>query len=116
MLWMYRKFSFLMVGFIFSGISATANSTPGIKFIENKNQWPSKIHFSARVPGGNMSFQAGKFLYYFLDEQRIQELHEHSHQHVNESDGGYGNEMVNGHAVQVSFVGANLHSIPLPFG
>ena len=118
MVWMCRnhKFLFLVVWLIFSTALASAHSTPGIKFIENKNQWPSQIHFSARVPGGNMNIQAGKFQYYFLDEQRIQELHERSHGHTNESDGQPGEEMINGHAVEVSFIGANTTSAPLPFG
>jgi hypothetical protein len=27
---------------------------PGLKFLENKNQWPEGIDFSAKVPGGRM--------------------------------------------------------------
>ena len=89
MLWMCRNYgsTFLVIGLIFSQTLAAANTTPGIKFIENKNQWPSEVNFSARVPGGNMIFQSGKFQYYFLDEQRLEELHHQSHDHKNESDG-----------------------------
>ena len=108
--------TFLVIGLIFSQIVAAANTTPGIKFIENKNQWPSGVNFSARVPGGNMIFQAGKFQYYFLDEQRLEELHHQSHNQKNESDGRSEEEMINGHAVQVNFMGANLKSLPMPFG
>ena len=27
------------------------------KFIENKNQWPASVQFSAKIPGGNMVLQ-----------------------------------------------------------
>ena len=108
---------FLVIGLIFSGVLAMANSTPGIKFIENRNQWPSKIHFSARVPGGSMMIQSGKFQYYFLDEGHLQELHDLSHGTNNESDGNRPqNEMINGHAVEVNFIGANTNSRPSAFG
>jgi hypothetical protein len=119
MLWICRdhKFSFLVIGLVFSGVIAWAGTSPGIKFIENKNQWPSDIHFSARVPGGAMSVQPGKFRYVFLDENRMEELHQHSHKEVNESDGRYhGGEMINGHVVEVNFIGANVHSSPSTFG
>jgi hypothetical protein len=105
------------MGFIFFRSLAIANSTPPIKFIENKKQWPANIHFSARVPGGNMMIQAGKFQYYFLDEQRLEELHEQSHHSYNESDGNLPlDEMIYGHAVEVNFIGANPESLPLAFG
>ncbi|HEX6227289.1 MAG TPA: hypothetical protein VFZ52_22890, partial [Chryseolinea sp.] len=118
MLWKFRNCgsSFLVIGLVFSEILALANTAPGVKFIENKNQWPAEVNFSARVPGGNMIFQSGKFQYYFLDEQRMEELHQHSHDNRNESDASRGMEMINGHAVEVTFLGANRSSIPLPFG
>src|SRR5688572_6619128 len=118
MVWMCRNYgsSFLVIWLTFSQTFALANTTPGIKFIENKNQWPAEVNFSARVPGGNMIFQSGKFQYYFLDEQRLEELHHQSHDFKNESDGHADVEMINGHAVEVNFLGANRKSAPLPFG
>ncbi len=119
MVWMYRnyRFPFLVIGLIFSGILASANSTPGIKFIENKNQWPSSIHYAAKVPGGTMVIRPGKFQYYLLDENRMQELHERAHHSISESDGrGTLGEMIKGHSVGVTFLGANSSSVPFPFG
>lgn len=119
MLWMCRdlRFSFLVIGLIFSGTLASANTTPGIRFIENKNQWPAGIHYSARVPGGTMLVRPGKFQYYFLDERRMEELHEQLHERRNESDGGFTpGQMINGHAVEVNFVGANSNSVPSVIG
>ena len=54
--------------------SAHGRPDPGIKYIENKNQWPDEVDFSARIPGGRMSIQPGRFVYDFIDEGRIEEL------------------------------------------
>jgi hypothetical protein len=115
MLWIGRdnRSSFLVIGLLFSGTLLWANTTPGIKFIENKNQWPAGIHYSARVPGGTMLVRPGKFQYYFLDEERIEALHEQLHAKRNESDGGVApGQMINGHAVEVNFIGANANASP----
>src|SRR5688572_29660114 len=110
------RISFMVIGLVLLMNRSWANPTPGIKFVENKNQWPSKVHFSARVPGGRMSIQAGKFQYYFLDEKRVEELHERTHDKRNESDASAPEEMIDGHAIEVQFIGANINSTPLPFG
>jgi hypothetical protein len=120
MLWMNRnhRFPFLVIGvfvIFFNGILASANTTPGIRFVENKNQWPSTINYVARIPGGSMLVQPGKFQYYLLDEQRMEELHHRTHQ-VSEADGAPSEELINGHAVEVNIIGANVNSCPVPFG
>ena len=119
MVWMSRnyKVSFLLWWLLSSGIVAMADPTPEIKFIENKNQWPAYFDFSARVPGGRMFIQPGGFTYYFLDEGKMQEMHEHSHAGNNESDGtAYGDQMIDGYAIDVKFMGANKQLVPKPFG
>ena len=64
-----------------------------------------------------MIIQPGKFQYYFLDDKMLEELHERTHQARNESDGDLPvDQMINGHAVEVSFIGSNTKSTPLPFG
>jgi hypothetical protein len=114
---MLKGTSFLVLMFICGAGWSWASPNPGIKFIENKRQWPSPIHYSAKVPGGRMSIQAGKFHYYFLDEKKIEELHEQTHGDRNESDGSViPEEMIDGHAVEVTFLGGNTSSSPLPFG
>ncbi|WP_276372094.1 PKD domain-containing protein [Chryseolinea sp. H1M3-3] len=111
------RFPFLVIGLIFSEILASANATPGIKFIENKNQWPSSVHYAAKIPGGTMVIRPGTFQYYLLDENRMHELHERGHHDVVESSGrGELGEMINGHSISVSFLGANRASVPFPFG
>jgi len=55
-----------------SGASyAQPGSGAGLKFIENKNQWPAPANFAARIPGGNMMISPGKFNYYFVDAKKL---------------------------------------------
>ena len=93
--------------------SAHGRPDPGIKYIENKNQWPDEIDFSARVPGGRMFIQPGRFVYSFIDEGRLQELHLGTH---SPSDGeltSSKDEKINGHNVVVQFIGANAAATPM---
>lgn len=85
---------------------------PKIKFIENKCQWPDAIQFSARIGGGNMALNVGGFTYTFIDQERLDELHDQGHH--SESEVRTSDLQIPAHRVQVSFVGANKTSIPLP--
>jgi hypothetical protein len=96
---------------LFACLNAWA-SPPKIKFIENKCQWPDAIQFSARIGGGSMALNAGGFTYTFIDQERLDELHDQGHHSENEvrtSD-----FQIAAHQVQVSFLGANKASTPLP--
>src|SRR5688572_2949412 len=108
-------FTFLLIGLIFSLRGVVAN-TPGIKFIENKNQWSSDIHFSARIPGGMMVVKPGVFRYIFVDEQRMEQLHQHAHGPRESSTTPLENEKIDGHVVDVNFIGARSNLLPLSFG
>ena len=106
---------FFLLGF---SIGLTTSSLgnppkPSLKFVQNKDQWPSNVHFAASIPGGKMMIGPGKFSYYFVDQKRIQELHDRSHQGEPDASTDWN---IKGHAVQANFIGANLQSVPLPFG
>lgn len=88
---------------------------PEIKFIENKCQWPEQIQFSAKLPGGTMQLSPGAFAYTFIDQQRLNELHELGH-HQEESSIAESDLQIQAHRVRVSFVGSNKTSVPVPFG
>src|SRR6187431_3290139 len=60
---------------------ASDDPAPGLKFIENKRQWPRQVHFAAHVPGGQMAIGAGHFRYRLIDQARMQARHEQAHQH-----------------------------------
>ncbi|MBA4057117.1 MAG: hypothetical protein C0490_20560, partial [Marivirga sp.] len=64
-----------------------------------------------------MFIQPGGFNYYFLDEVRLQELHEHSHERINESDGvPLNDQMIEGSSLAVTFLHANSNPTAKPFG
>lgn len=89
---------------------------PPIKFIENKCQWPEQIQFSANIPGGTMQLLPAGFVYTFIDQQRLQELHEQGHHQENELSIGESDLQIQAHRVQVSFAGSNPASASVPFG
>lgn len=113
-----RKFLpvFLFIaGFLAPTWGYCTEPEPGIRFIENKDQWPGNVHFAAQLPGGgNMIIGPGFFKYHFRDGARLQELHELRH-HRQQPDAGT-DWQVKEHAVQVTFIGANTNAQPLPFG
>lgn len=112
-----RKEIFLLIFFLGGCLLSQAGPDPLVRFIENKNQWPQPVDFCAKVPGGNMFIQPGRFTYCLLDGLALNRMHERSHSHRNESDGTlHADEKINGHIVEVTFLGANEKAIPLPFG
>jgi len=104
-----------LVSFIRVTLGGPGEGRPA-KFVENKNQWPASVQFSARIPGGNMVLTPGKFSYRFLDHGKLQQLHEQSHHHQENGPQKQQAEVVQGHVVDVTFDGANRDAVPLPFG
>lgn len=90
---------------------------PGLKFIKNKTQWLKHIDFMAKIPGGSFSIQAGSFRYSFLDQRKIEDLHEQSHGKNKEIDIQHElNQKIDGQIIQASFLGCNVQATPQPFG
>lgn len=104
------RFPFIIY-FLFGCFVAIANP-PKIKFVENKCQWPDAIQFSARIGGGSMNLNAGGFTYTFIDQERLDELHDRGHH--SESEVTASDLQIPAHRVLVSFVGANKASVPNP--
>ena len=104
------RFPFIIY-FLFGCFVAIANP-PKIKFVENKCQWPDAIQFSARIGGGSMNLGAGGFTYTFIDQERLDELHDRGHH--SESEVTASDLQIPAHRVLVSFVGANKASVPNP--
>ncbi|RAV99550.1 DUF7948 domain-containing protein [Pseudochryseolinea flava] len=87
---------------------------PGLQFIENKNQWPSRVAYSARIPSGRMNIEQGRFVYCFIDERKLLEAHRHGHE---------GDELphattdhIEANTIFVDFIGSNPKAVPTPFG
>ncbi|MEQ8424289.1 MAG: hypothetical protein RIA63_06230, partial [Cyclobacteriaceae bacterium] len=89
---------------------------PGQGFIENKNQWPCDVDFLVDVPGGKMAIQAGIFNYFFLDYQKINDLHERGHSNFKEVSTATEDIQIEGRKVTVRFVGANFTTRPRAVG
>lgn len=83
---------------------------PGLKFLENKNQWPKGIDFSTKVPGGRMYVCPTGFSFYLRDENKMDALHESSHHHFDEASGERvgTEEFIDAHFTRLKFVGANV--------
>jgi hypothetical protein len=97
-------------------LSGWISSFGQIEFIENKCQWPDAVKFSAYIPGGSMQLQSTGFSYTFLDYERLQHLHESGHGTPNESFGTNSETTIEGHRVDVKFIGANPSAIASPVG
>ncbi|MBX2940926.1 MAG: gliding motility-associated C-terminal domain-containing protein [Cyclobacteriaceae bacterium] len=100
---MARINSFIFLFFI----SIEAWCGPGNGFIENKNQWPCGVDFLASIPGGQMAVQAGNFNYFFLDYQKVEELHESTHSGFKEVSTTPDNVQIKGRKVSVNFLNSN---------
>ncbi len=106
---MDKRVVFLWVFFAISHLYAG----PGPGFIENKNQWPCEVDFLAQVPGGQMALGAGQFNYFFFDYEKINELHEATHERFKEVNiAGAEDLFINGHRVSVNFVNSNTSARP----
>jgi len=100
---------------LFSGNGFTANSQSSVGFIENKNQWPDAVHYASRIPGGKMIVGPASFKYFFIDYDKLETLHYNTHQA--EPDGMAAEDpSIRGHAVFVSFPGADPAVVPEGFG
>ncbi len=94
------------------GFIAEAQSS--VAFIENKNQWADDVDYISRIPGGKMVIGPAYFRYFFLDYDKLQQLHEQSH--LQQAETNEGDDHVDGHAVFVNFAGANTGAVPQGFG
>jgi hypothetical protein len=107
---------FLSWLFFSAHVALATDPAPAVKFIENKNQWPASVQFSARVHGVTMQVEPGRFVYYMLDEEKVQHIHERSHHPQQVSEADLSDNVIAGHTIHVNFAGANTSSQPLPFG
>lgn len=89
-------------------LSSWANNSPGLQFVENKNQWDASAQFGARFPGGQLFFGAGRFAYYLFDADKVADLHELSHQSFDEATGNARNtEMIDAYWIYADFLNSN---------
>jgi hypothetical protein len=105
----YRKTGLSSAFFILA--STAFAQTSSLKFIENKNQWPSTVDFAARTPGGRVMISPDHFSVYVFDQQKTNERHLRQHGEVSEADGHEEKDTdITGQHVRIAFLGAD-HSV-----
>ncbi len=90
-----------------------------LKFIENKNQWPTDVHFASRVPGGRLFVKPGQFEITLLDQPDDHHHKAEFRNSVSEVHGriaAEGSGLVSGHTLHINFIGSDETSVPKPFG
>jgi hypothetical protein len=93
-----------------------AFASPPIQFVENKGQWPAQWDYRARIPGGFLNIEKGRFAYTFFDYRKINHHHFSDDDAANERNhDGFDNTLC-GHLVQTEFLFSNKNIKPLPFG
>ncbi len=111
---MHRKRLVLVLIVELFAIGFALAQEPAIRFIENKMQWPEGVDFGARIAGGTMLLQSEGFRYYFLDQQKLEQLHEMGHSGLTNGSSEHRDDIVEGTAIQVSFPGANPFAKAIP--
>jgi hypothetical protein len=104
-------FCFFNPGYFLTGFSQGTS----VHFIENKNQWSADMDFAARVAGGSMMVRPGTFNYLFLDQKKIERLHQRSHTSHRETSLKKENDKIGGRAIRVDFLGSNTEAKAKPF-
>jgi len=108
MILIYR-ISFVCALFLIQGAVYASGPGQAVEFIQNQSQWQQDILYRARTSGGHMVLHRDGFSYLMYDNQRLQELHEQSHHHVDESGGeAHCEESIRAHRIRLSFIGARL--------
>lgn len=104
----------LVVFFLLFSIHAIGQNSQGLRFIQNKGQWPAEIDFQARVPGGRVGVSANGFSVFLLDMEALEHQHLENHHHINESNGSPANETVDGHYFRINLLGADQNAKATP--
>lgn len=71
------------------------------RFIENKNQWDSKIKYSADIKSGTLFLEKNCFTYNLIDSKVLKNLHA-------KTDKNLDSLKINGHAFKVNFENSNF--------
>lgn len=80
------------------------NSKNPIKFIENKNQWNSKVDYKLELNYGAIFFEKKAVTYSFYDVKDVEAIRDAK---TGVAPNSNANGIIDGHAFRVSFVGAN---------
>jgi len=79
-------------------------------FIPNAGQWNNQVRYRMSLPNGAIFLKNTGFNYVFFDGAAVNEQHQHSH---GNGEAEHAPIMINHHAIQLDFVGANQAVVPV---
>jgi len=102
----------LLLVLVLVSFQVFADPEPGIKFIENKNQWPDQFLFGADVRSGKVLFARDRISFSFFQKQNSDtEKNGNGTPHSQaRSESGVVYDEVHAHLYEVRFVNANQHA------
>jgi gliding motility-associated-like protein len=80
-------------------------------FIPNAGQWNNQVRYRMSLPNGAIFLKNTGFNYVFFDGEAVHEQHAHAHNHSTET--AHEPLMINHHAIQMDFIGANQAVVPV---
>jgi len=69
-------FTILLISISWQELSATDDPNEGVLFEENKNQWPEKVLFQARVANAHIYLEENTLTYLLSSPEGLQSFHE----------------------------------------
>jgi len=96
---------FLLISNYLFGIGPTKKG-----FIPNVGQWNNQVRYRMSLPNGAIFLKNTGFNYVFYDGEAVHEQHQHSHL---KGESAHEPIMINHHAIQLDFIGANQAVVPL---
>jgi len=105
------KKGILLFGLIISicfGASSQRKQGGGLRFTENKNQWPSQVKYRADIPSGKLFLEQTSFTYLFYDGSILAHLHHHKEEknkEIKQTDAA--SNIMKMHSFQISFLNCN---------
>ncbi len=96
----FLRTAFLFL-FIINGIAA--QNPAAVRFVRNQGQWDASVRYRADIPGGYLLLKEKSLMYVFFEANALVSRHAMG----GNSAAARTSDMVNGHAVEVLFEGAN---------
>ncbi|MCK6650498.1 MAG: hypothetical protein L6Q66_12645, partial [Bacteroidia bacterium] len=56
-----------------------SKSDPAVDFIQNKGQWANNVLYKAKIGGGEVWMENGRFSFTFLDQKDVKAAHKERH-------------------------------------
>jgi len=86
------------------------NTNNSIYITENKGQWDNDEKFKLTNSCNHILFKLNQIAYYFLNENEVAKANKHLNKQKET------NSVINGHFIQLNFIGANSQALVVPSG